>query len=76
MLIAFLIQDEADWQDWRKAVGGTHGKPIVHVADREPDSQSHFAERAGAIAEVETFDDEDDCTTEEADGELINIPKS
>ena len=67
MLIAFLIRDESDWQMWRSAVGQTKGQHIIHVADTEPPVHGHSVERAEAIAEVETFDDED-----EGDGELIN----
>ena len=67
MLIAFLIRDELDWQKWRSAVGQAKGQRIIHVADTEPPVHGHGAERAEAIAEVETFDDEG-----EGDVELIN----
>ncbi|KAK8203976.1 hypothetical protein IWZ01DRAFT_514515 [Phyllosticta capitalensis] len=59
MLIAFLIRDESDWSNWRKAVTEVHGKPIIHVADSEPVIHGG-QEREGAIDEVEAFDDEDD----------------
>lgn len=71
MLIAFLIRDEADWRSWRQAVAGTKGKPVIHVADTEPPFHRNGAERPEAIAEVETFDDED-----EGDGEMISHPSS
>lgn len=60
MLIAFLIRDENDWKDWRRAVQEVQGKAVVHVADREPVLNT---ERDGAIDEVETFDDEEDDDT-------------
>ena len=63
MLIAFLIKDENDWKDWRQALARSSGKPIVHIADREP-VHGLGAERPGAVDDVETFDDED----EEDDG--------
>ncbi|KAH7039086.1 putative cysteine protease atg4 [Macrophomina phaseolina] len=59
MLIAFLIRDETDWQNWRKAVAEVHGKPVIHVADSEPIIRGG-QEREGAIDEVEAFDDEDE----------------
>ncbi|KAL1620295.1 Cysteine protease atg4 [Diplodia seriata] len=59
MLIAFLIRDETDWRNWRKAVTEVHGKPVIHVADSEPVIHGG-QEREGAIDEVEAFDDEDD----------------
>ncbi|KUJ10593.1 putative cysteine protease atg4 [Mollisia scopiformis] len=60
MLIAFLIRDENDWKDWRRAVQEVQGKAVIHVADREP---ALSTERDGAIDEVETFDDDDDDDT-------------
>ena len=60
MLIAFLIRDENDWKDWRRAVQEVQGKAVVHVADTDPVLHGLGTERDGAIDEVETFDDEDD----------------
>ncbi|KAF8849615.1 putative cysteine protease atg4 [Acephala macrosclerotiorum] len=60
MLIAFLIRDEKDWKDWRRAVQEVQGKAVIHVADKEPVLST---ERDGAIDEVETFDDEEDDDT-------------
>ncbi|EDN95087.1 hypothetical protein SS1G_10962 [Sclerotinia sclerotiorum 1980 UF-70] len=62
MLIAFLIRDENDWKDWRRAVREVQGKGVIHVADRDPALHGLGAERDGAIDEVETFDDDDDDT--------------
>ncbi|CAD6443002.1 38155dba-6252-46c4-90a4-eaa054802463 [Sclerotinia trifoliorum] len=62
MLIAFLIRDEDDWKDWRRAVREVQGKGVIHVADRDPALHGLGAERDGAIDEVETFDDDDDDT--------------
>lgn len=62
MLIAFLIRDENDWKDWRRAVQEVQGKAVVHVADRDASLYGLSTERDGAIDEVETFDDDDDDT--------------
>lgn len=72
MLLAFLIRDEEDWVSWRNAVGNASGKPVVHVADKEPLLHSQGIERQSAIDDVETFDDEDDGN--EGDGELVERP--
>lgn len=60
MLIGFLIRDEDDWQNWRSNVSSAQGKPIVHIADRDPLASGVTGERDGAIDEVESFDDEDE----------------
>jgi cysteine protease ATG4 len=60
MLIAFLIRDENDWKEWRRAVREVQGKAVIHVADKDLALHGIGAEREGAIDEVETFDDEDD----------------
>lgn len=60
MLIAFLIQNEDDWVNWKRSVNGMQGKKIVHIAERDPALYSLGVERDGAIDEVESFDDEDD----------------
>ncbi|ATZ47391.1 hypothetical protein BCIN_02g06770 [Botrytis cinerea B05.10] len=62
MLIAFLIRDENDWNEWRRAVKEVQGKGVIHVADTDPASYGLGGERDGAIDEVETFDDDDDDT--------------
>ncbi|MCJ1246527.1 Cysteine protease atg4 [Trapelia coarctata] len=71
MLIAFLIRDESDWRRWRQAIAETKGQPVIHVADTEPPLDGTGVERPEAIAEVETFDDDD-----EGDGEIVNHPNS
>ena len=63
MLIAFLIRDESDWKNWRRAVQEVQGKAVIHVTDKDPALHGIGAEREGAIDEVETFDDEDDDGT-------------
>lgn len=62
MLIAFLIRDEEDWEDWRRGVACVQGKPIIHVADVMPclGAAGAGGEREGAIDEVEAFDDTED----------------
>ncbi|PQE32478.1 cysteine protease atg4 protein [Rutstroemia sp. NJR-2017a WRK4] len=62
MLIAFLIKDENDWKEWRRAVKEVQGKGVIHVADKDPALYGLGAEREGAIDEVETFDDDDEDT--------------
>ncbi|KAG4028713.1 hypothetical protein MFRU_019g00070 [Monilinia fructicola] len=62
MLIAFLIRDENDWKEWRRAVKEVQGKGVIHVADKDPALYGLGGERDGAIDEVETFDDDDDDT--------------
>ncbi|KAL8683064.1 MAG: hypothetical protein Q9186_000974 [Xanthomendoza sp. 1 TL-2023] len=68
MLIGFLIRDKGDWDDWRRRVTEVQGKPVVHVADTEPAAIGQNVERAGAVDEVETLDDD------EGDGEMIERP--
>jgi len=63
MLLAFLIRDEDDWKNWRRAVQEVQGKAVIHVADRNPTLHGTGIERDGAIDEVETFDDEDEDDT-------------
>ena len=77
MLLAFLIRDKLDWRNWRQAISKVEGKQIVHVADSEPMYQGHPAERASALSEVETFDDEEyeDRPIEDGDGELVDLPR-
>ncbi|KAF2814885.1 uncharacterized protein BDZ99DRAFT_515650 [Mytilinidion resinicola] len=57
MLVAFLIKDAADWADWRATVQGAQGKAIIHIAPQAP---PRTEERAGAVDEVESFDEHDD----------------
>ncbi|KAL8663288.1 MAG: hypothetical protein Q9202_004037 [Teloschistes flavicans] len=73
MLIGFLIRDEEDWYRWRKSVTEVQGKPVIHVADKEPLIHGQDAERQCAVNDVETFDDEDDNDEE---GELVEHPNS
>ncbi len=69
MLLAFLIRDEEDWKKWRSAVSNASGKPVVHLADKEPSLHGQGTERQSAVDDVETFDDEDEG--DEGDGEMI-----
>ncbi|KAK4964404.1 Cysteine protease atg4 [Elasticomyces elasticus] len=59
MLLAFLIRSEEDFGEWRRAVAAVRGKAIVHVHDAEPTYQRTGGERAGAIDEVESCDEDD-----------------
>lgn len=56
MLIAFLVRDEADFEHWKRGVVSVQGKSIVHVSESEPLPRGQ--ERAGAVDEVESFDEE------------------
>ncbi|KAL8719861.1 MAG: hypothetical protein Q9225_003186 [Loekoesia sp. 1 TL-2023] len=69
MLIGFLIRDREDWHQWRRSVTEVGGKPMVHIADKEPVMESQDADSQSAIYDVEILDDED-----EDDGELIEHP--
>ncbi|TAQ84604.1 hypothetical protein B7494_g7079 [Chlorociboria aeruginascens] len=62
MLIAFLIRNENDWKDWRRAVQEVQGMKVITVADTDPLLHGLGVEREGAIDEVESFDEEDDDT--------------
>ena len=73
MLIAFLIKDEQDWKNWRRAISTDSGKPVVHVADEEPSLHGHGAVRKSAVDDVETLDDEDEG--DEGDGEMVDRPQ-
>jgi cysteine protease ATG4 len=70
MLIAFLIQTEADWYSWRDALEKFPAKPVIRISSVEP--MAHAAvERESAVDDVSTFDDEEDGNP---DGELIDLP--
>lgn len=71
MLIAFLIKDEEDWNNWRMAIGTASGKPVVHIADEESCLHGHGAVRKSAVDDVETLDEEGD----KSDGEMVEHPK-
>jgi cysteine protease ATG4 len=60
MLIAFLIRNEDDWNDWRRSIESVHSKAVIHVADRNPALLGRSGERESAIDEVESVDDDDD----------------
>ncbi|KAL8856909.1 MAG: hypothetical protein Q9178_006498 [Gyalolechia marmorata] len=74
MLIGFLIRTRQDWDDWRRRVTEVQGKPVVHVADKEPSMIGQVAERPEAVDEVETLDDDDDNDEDEGDGQLVERP--
>ena len=56
MLIAFLIRNEEEYEEWKKGVVSVQGKAIVHISDAEPPPRGQ--ERAGAVDEVESFDED------------------
>ncbi|KAF2743696.1 autophagy-related protein-like protein 4 [Sporormia fimetaria CBS 119925] len=58
MLIAFLVKDEADFEDWKQKVVEVQGKAIVHV--RKSRMPPGGAERADAVDEVESFDEQEE----------------
>ncbi|KAJ5152844.1 cysteine protease atg4 [Penicillium canariense] len=58
MLIGFLIQDAADWADWKARVQSTRGKPIIHLITGEPPIDAGHG-RKEALDEVEVLDDSD-----------------
>ncbi|KAI4142961.1 MAG: hypothetical protein L6R39_004763 [Caloplaca ligustica] len=73
----FLIRDRKDWDEWRKSVSEVQGKPVVHVADKEPIMDRQEAGRQSAVDDVEILDDDDGDDGgdgDEGDGELIERP--
>ncbi|KAF9731438.1 cysteine protease atg4 [Paraphaeosphaeria minitans] len=56
MLITFLIRDEDEYEQWKEGVVSVQGKSIVHISDAEPPPRGQ--ERAGAVDEVESFDED------------------
>ncbi|TKA46857.1 hypothetical protein B0A54_03813 [Friedmanniomyces endolithicus] len=65
MLLGFLVRSREDFEEWRRGIEGVVGKAIVHVHEREPRYATGI-ERAGAVDEVETWDE----GTEGEDGEV------
>lgn len=58
MLIGFLIQDDADWTDWKSRLQSTPGKPIIHLTTGEAPVDAGHGRRE-ALNEVEVLDDSD-----------------
>lgn len=58
MLIGFLIQNEADWIDWKDRVQTTSGKPIIHILPEQTQPTEGTCRRE-ALDEVEALDDSD-----------------
>lgn len=56
MLIAFLIRDEDEYTQWKEGVVSVQGKAIVHISEVEPPPRGQ--ERADAVDEVESFDED------------------
>lgn len=56
MLLAFLITSKEDYESWKEGVQSVQGKSVVHVQDKEPAPRGQ--ERASAIDEVESWDEE------------------
>jgi cysteine protease ATG4 len=68
MLIAFLVRDEADFNNWKENVVAVQGKSIVHISASKPPPRG--VEREGAVDEVESFDEQEEV--EEGEGEGIS----
>ncbi|KAL6923807.1 hypothetical protein FSST1_001081 [Fusarium sambucinum] len=66
MLIGFLIQNEADWQELKRNVKHVQGKSIIHITDRNAVLGGSSEGRQSAIDEVETLSDDDADTIHEA----------
>jgi cysteine protease ATG4 len=56
MLLAFLVTSEHDFVAWKDGIQSVQGKSVVHVQDEEPAPRGQ--ERAGAVDEVESWDEE------------------
>ncbi|KAL9594325.1 MAG: hypothetical protein Q9219_007098 [cf. Caloplaca sp. 3 TL-2023] len=63
MLIGFLIRNKSDWYEWRRRMTEVHGKPVVHVADKEPSLESGIALGQNAMFDITTLDDDEDIET-------------
>ncbi|KAL9058388.1 MAG: hypothetical protein Q9206_001952 [Seirophora lacunosa] len=68
MLIGFLIRNKEDWGLWRRSVSEVPGKPVIHIADKEPVMDGQEAHRQSTVYDVETLDEDED---DEGDGELV-----
>ena len=60
MLIGFLISNEQEWYLWKDSLAHVNGKSIIHIARTEPTGLECNIERAGAIDEVEAYDEDDE----------------
>lgn len=58
MLIAFLVKDEQDFENWKEGVVSVQGKSIVHISKSQPPPRG--VEREAAVDEVESFDEHED----------------
>ena len=69
MLIAFLIRDQRDWEEWRDRIVSARGTALIRIADKQP---SPFDEGSGydAMNNVETFDED----SQNDDGEMVDLP--
>ncbi|KAI8939741.1 Cysteine protease atg4 [Plenodomus lindquistii] len=56
MLLAFLVTSQEDYENWKEGIRSVQGKSVVHVQDCEPPPRGQ--ERAGAIDEVESWDED------------------
>jgi cysteine protease ATG4 len=56
MLIAFLIRDKNEYEQWKEGVVSVQGKAIVHISEAEPPQRGQ--ERVDAVDEVESFDED------------------
>ncbi|KAF2278377.1 autophagy-related protein-like protein 4 [Westerdykella ornata] len=69
MLIAFLVKDEADYEDWKEKVVAVQGKSIVRVMGGGAAGEGRGKERAEAVDEVESWDERSEGEDEE--GEVV-----
>ena len=72
MLLAFLIRNREDWNNWKRAISELPGPSILHLARGEPPGDTSH-EREDAVDEVEAFDDEDDT---DGEPEIITKPET
>ncbi|KAE8148829.1 putative cysteine protease atg4 [Aspergillus avenaceus] len=56
MLIGFLIKNEEDWEDWKRRIMATDGRPIIHIFSKRDIALRQSREEA--LDEVEALDDE------------------
>jgi cysteine protease ATG4 len=59
MLLAFLIHDQDDWEEWKTGVEEVQGKSIIHVLPHSPPAGGTPV-REEAVEEVESLDEDED----------------
>ena len=59
MMLAFLIRDEKDWENWRHGAVEVQGRPVLLVGDTEPNNSGSGVTREAAVDDVITEDEDE-----------------